>query len=120
MSTALTVRTIQTIETTPPAAPLVPPGWQRSSFSGGTDNCVELAHGRSGGLLLRESDAPLSVVATSRRRLAALLGGVKSGRFDRLAGQGLAPPAGERREERDGGRDERPHPSAGGRWRRAR
>ncbi|ARQ70101.1 DUF397 domain-containing protein [Streptomyces marincola] len=62
--------------------------WQRSSFSGGTgDNCLELgrAAGRGGGLLLRESDAPCAVLITSGARLAALLRGVKAGRFDRLA-----------------------------------
>ncbi|WP_326597470.1 DUF397 domain-containing protein [Streptomyces sp. NBC_01803] len=63
----------------------VPTRWQRSSFSSGAEGtCVELAQ-HDAGLLLRESDAPRSVVMTSAARLAALLGGVKGGRFDGLS-----------------------------------
>ncbi|ONK13568.1 DUF397 domain-containing protein [Streptomyces sp. MP131-18] len=71
-----------------PTPTLAATRWQRSSYSGGTgDNCLELGrpapHG--GRVLLRESDAPRSVLTTSAARLAALLRGVKAGRFDRLA-----------------------------------
>jgi hypothetical protein len=58
--------------------------WQRSSFSGGTDdgsNCVELAT-TSGTIRLRESDAPDAVVTASPQQLAAFICGVKAGEFD--------------------------------------
>ncbi|NGO07620.1 DUF397 domain-containing protein [Streptomyces sp. HC44] len=50
------------------------PVWQKSSFSGGDDDadCVELAV-RQGTLLLRESDEPGTVIATSGTGLAALI-----------------------------------------------
>ncbi|WP_033322059.1 DUF397 domain-containing protein [Streptomyces yerevanensis] len=50
------------------------PVWQKSSFSGGDDDadCVELA-ARQGTLLLRESDEPGTVIATSGTGLAALI-----------------------------------------------
>ncbi|SFB93655.1 DUF397 domain-containing protein [Streptomyces aidingensis] len=47
--------------------------WQKSSFSGANGpDCVELAHG-GGPLLLRESDAPETVLAASPAAFAALL-----------------------------------------------
>ncbi|GAA1911682.1 hypothetical protein GCM10009716_22050 [Streptomyces sodiiphilus] len=53
------------------------PHWQKSSFSGsdGSDNCLEAARGPagSGGLLLRESDRPETVLTTTPARLHALL-----------------------------------------------
>lgn len=57
--------------------------WQKSSFSepNGT-NCVELAASPADGtILLRESDAPGVVLATSRARLGALLAAIKAGEF---------------------------------------
>jgi hypothetical protein len=57
--------------------------WQKSSFSSTGDNCVEIAP-RPGGVAIRESDAPETVISASRVRLAALLDGSKAGRFDRL------------------------------------
>ncbi|WP_329145346.1 DUF397 domain-containing protein [Streptomyces niveus] len=61
--------------------------WQKSSFSGGDDNqdCIELAEA-DGQILLRESDAPDTVVTTDRTKLRAFLLGVKAGEFDHLAG----------------------------------
>ncbi|MFG2173359.1 DUF397 domain-containing protein [Streptomyces niveus] len=61
--------------------------WQKSSFSGADDspNCVELAEA-DGQILLRESDAPNTVVATDRAKLRAFLLGVKAGEFDHFAG----------------------------------
>ncbi|MFE7114650.1 DUF397 domain-containing protein [Streptomyces sp. NPDC057654] len=53
--------------------------WQRSSFcSGGGNNCVELTATRSGGISLRESDCPTTVVTTSRPALSALLRHMKT------------------------------------------
>jgi hypothetical protein len=58
--------------------------WRKSSFSGGDGpNCVELGR-RAETTLIRESDAPHTVVSTTPKRLAALLGAVKAGQFDHL------------------------------------
>ncbi|MFF2186471.1 DUF397 domain-containing protein [Streptomyces sp. NPDC058155] len=57
--------------------------WQKSSFSGADDNqnCVELAD-IDGQIMMRESDAPDTIVGTSRETLRAFLLGVKAGEFD--------------------------------------
>ncbi|MFC8824803.1 DUF397 domain-containing protein [Streptomyces sp. NPDC057137] len=59
--------------------------WQKSSYSGhdGEIKCVELAH-VNGQILLRESDAPDTIVTTDRDKLRAFLLGVKAGEFDHL------------------------------------
>lgn len=59
--------------------------WRKSSFSGsdGEIQCVEVAH-VDGRILLRESDAPDTVVTTDRDKLRAFLLGVKAGEFDHL------------------------------------
>ncbi|MFI2290181.1 DUF397 domain-containing protein [Streptomyces niveus] len=57
--------------------------WQKSSFSTGNTNCVELA-ASGDAILLRESDAPHEVVVTSPVKLRAFLAGVKAGEFDHL------------------------------------
>ncbi|MGW8570747.1 DUF397 domain-containing protein [Streptomyces niveus] len=61
--------------------------WQKSSFSGGDDNqdCIELAEA-DGQILLRESDAPGTIITTDRAKLRAFLLGVKAGEFDHLVG----------------------------------
>ncbi|MQY14807.1 hypothetical protein SRB5_49830 [Streptomyces sp. RB5] len=60
--------------------------WQKSSFSGANGpNCVELAS-HDGVILIRESDAPGTVITTSAEKLAAFLKGVKAGEFDHLLG----------------------------------
>ncbi|QEU93530.1 DUF397 domain-containing protein [Streptomyces kanamyceticus] len=54
--------------------------WQKSSFSGaGDEDCVEVAHAGSQ-LLLRESDDPDTVIATTPARLNALVRWQKSHR----------------------------------------
>jgi hypothetical protein len=58
--------------------------WQKSSFSGGGgENCVEVAD-HDGGIKMRESDDPTSVIVTSHEKFAAFVAGVKAGEFDHL------------------------------------
>ncbi|MPY53691.1 DUF397 domain-containing protein [Streptomyces acidicola] len=54
--------------------------WQKSSFSSGGDaaNCVELAASQ-GTLLLRESNEPSTVIATTGTGLAALIRHLRDG-----------------------------------------
>ena len=47
--------------------------WQKSSFSNEEGNGVELAASAPARLLIRESDAPDTVLATNPARLRALL-----------------------------------------------
>ncbi|MES4901838.1 MULTISPECIES: DUF397 domain-containing protein [unclassified Streptomyces] len=62
--------------------------WQKSSYSadGPGNNCVELAHVPDAAILLRESDDPHVIIATTPAALRALIRGVKTGEFDALAG----------------------------------
>ncbi|GHG56274.1 DUF397 domain-containing protein [Streptomyces griseocarneus] len=56
--------------------------WQKSSFS--TDSqgdCIELANPAADRILLRESDAPNTVIATSPAALRALLATATGGRW---------------------------------------
>ncbi|MCC3768094.1 DUF397 domain-containing protein [Streptomyces sp. UNOC14_S4] len=57
--------------------------WQKSSFSGDRDECVEAA-GLNGNILIRESDDPAIVVTTSRAKWRALTHAVKAGRLNHL------------------------------------
>ncbi|MFI9307821.1 DUF397 domain-containing protein [Streptomyces triculaminicus] len=57
--------------------------WQKSSYSGGGDNCVEIA-AHADVIWLRESDQPNVIAAASRHGFAALLTGVRSGRFGQV------------------------------------
>ncbi|MFD5466034.1 DUF397 domain-containing protein [Kitasatospora sp. NPDC127059] len=58
--------------------------WQKSSYSGANDTCVEV---RTVGQLieLRESDEGHTILRTTPDALAALLHGVKAGEFDHHA-----------------------------------
>ncbi|MCX4548980.1 DUF397 domain-containing protein [Streptomyces sp. NBC_01267] len=56
--------------------------WQKSSFSNGQEQCVEIA-ANADDILMRESDDPGAVAATSRAKFAAFIHGVKAGEFDR-------------------------------------
>ncbi|MEV0988031.1 DUF397 domain-containing protein [Streptomyces sp. NPDC049949] len=57
--------------------------WQKSSFSGGGgEQCLHVAEGRDGAILLCESDDPASIITTSPEKLAAFIAGVKAGEFD--------------------------------------
>ncbi|MFE4514916.1 DUF397 domain-containing protein [Kitasatospora sp. NPDC056783] len=58
--------------------------WQKSSFSGNVENCVEVR--TVGSLLeLRESDEGHLALRTTPAALASLLHGVKAGEFDHHA-----------------------------------
>ncbi|WP_106436704.1 MULTISPECIES: DUF397 domain-containing protein [Streptomyces] len=58
--------------------------WRKSSFSGAQGpDCVELAR-RADATLIRESDDPHVVLATTRTGLAAFIAGAKAGAFDHL------------------------------------
>lgn len=58
--------------------------WRKSSFSGAQGpDCVELARSADT-TLIRESDDPHIVLATSPKRLAAFIAAVKAGDFDHL------------------------------------
>ncbi|MET7933992.1 DUF397 domain-containing protein [Streptomyces sp. NPDC005322] len=62
--------------------------WQKSSYSadGPGNNCVELAQLPDAAILLRESDDPGAVIATTPAVLRGLIESVKLGEFDHLAG----------------------------------
>ncbi|MBP2404464.1 DUF397 domain-containing protein [Streptomyces syringium] len=57
--------------------------WQKSSFSGDRDDCIELGRSEDA-ILVRESDDPGVIVTTSPDKLRAFLLGVKAGEFDHL------------------------------------
>ncbi|WP_167501469.1 DUF397 domain-containing protein [Streptomyces malaysiensis] len=61
--------------------------WQKSSYSADAEGnaCVELAHAPEAGILLRESDEPGTVIATTPAALRALTRAAKAGRFDQLS-----------------------------------
>ncbi|WP_405617925.1 DUF397 domain-containing protein [Streptomyces sp. NBC_01511] len=58
-------------------------GWQKSSFSQGAGECVEIS-ATSGRIFIRESDSPENIVTTNRKKLGALILGIKAGEFDHL------------------------------------
>ncbi|MGW1199121.1 DUF397 domain-containing protein [Streptomyces sp. NPDC002536] len=55
--------------------------WQKSSFSTETADCIEIAR-VAGVVHLRESDTPEVIVAAGRKKLRALVCGVKRGALD--------------------------------------
>ncbi|WP_413809569.1 DUF397 domain-containing protein [Streptomyces sp. OE57] len=62
--------------------------WRKSSYSGedAEHNCVELAQVPNvTAILLRESDQPQTVIATTPAALRALVRAVRAGRFDQLS-----------------------------------
>ncbi|TDC72217.1 DUF397 domain-containing protein [Streptomyces hainanensis] len=54
--------------------------WQKSSFSTGGNECIELAASVDG-TLFRESDTPGLILTTNRTRLRTLALGIKAGDF---------------------------------------
>lgn len=60
--------------------------WRKASYSDQNEsNCVELAQRDATAILLRESDEPQTVIATTPAALRALARAVKAGRFDHLS-----------------------------------
>ncbi|MFB7617031.1 DUF397 domain-containing protein [Kitasatospora sp. NPDC056181] len=58
--------------------------WQKSSYSAATNECVEVR--TADGLIeLRESDAPTTILRTTRTTFAKLLQAAKAGAFDHHA-----------------------------------
>ncbi|WP_116209305.1 DUF397 domain-containing protein [Streptomyces olivoreticuli] len=57
--------------------------WQKSSFSGDRDECVETG-ARDGDIVIRESDAPEVIVTTTPAKWRAFVLGIKAGEFDHL------------------------------------
>jgi hypothetical protein len=55
--------------------------WQKSSFSGNTNDCVEVRTA-DGMVEVRESDTGDVVVRTTPRKFALFLQGVRAGEFD--------------------------------------
>ncbi|MFJ8476135.1 DUF397 domain-containing protein [Kitasatospora sp. NPDC094011] len=59
------------------------PAWQKSSYSGSNDECVEVRS--AGGLVeLRESDDSEVIVRTTPAKFTTFLQGAKAGEFDHL------------------------------------
>ncbi|MBU3866364.1 DUF397 domain-containing protein [Streptomyces sp. 4503] len=60
--------------------------WRKSSYSGdAANNCVEVTRAPDAAILLRESDEPQTVIATTPAALRALTQAVRAGRFDHLS-----------------------------------
>ncbi|SOB84630.1 DUF397 domain-containing protein [Streptomyces sp. 1331.2] len=58
--------------------------WQKSTFSGSTENCVEVRT-INGTVELRESDQAHTILQTTPATFAALLHATKAGEFDHHA-----------------------------------
>ncbi|AEW96700.1 MULTISPECIES: DUF397 domain-containing protein [Streptomycetaceae] len=56
--------------------------WQTSSYCEEASNCLGISAPRPEAVLLRESDAPDTVLTTTPAALGAFLRAVKAGRFD--------------------------------------
>lgn len=57
--------------------------WRKSSYSADASNCVNVA-ADDNGIVLRESDEPAVVLATTPAVLRAFIRGAKGGAFDRI------------------------------------
>ncbi|MFI9364291.1 DUF397 domain-containing protein [Kitasatospora sp. NPDC053057] len=60
------------------------PTWQKSSYSGASNACVEVRR-VDDAVELRESDEGHLILSTTSAALAALLRGIKAGEFDHHA-----------------------------------
>jgi uncharacterized protein DUF397 len=56
-------------------------GWRKSTYSGDSSNCLNLAAAPGRTTLLRESDDPAVVIATTHTRLAGLIAAIKADRL---------------------------------------
>ncbi|MEV6978447.1 DUF397 domain-containing protein [Kitasatospora sp. NPDC093806] len=61
------------------------PKWQKSSFSGAHDTCVEICR-RDGLIDLRESDEGDMAFPATRAAFTSLLRAIKAGEFDAFGG----------------------------------
>jgi hypothetical protein len=69
------------------ASELPPVSWRKSRQSSPQGNCVELAELPDGQVAMRNSRFPEGpVLVYTRAEISALLGGVRDGDFDHLAG----------------------------------
>lgn len=60
-----------------------PLAWRKASFSGASDNCVEVAHTPDGGRAVRDSKNPTGpMLAFTPSEWDAFIAGVKVGEFD--------------------------------------
>ncbi|GAA1965806.1 DUF397 domain-containing protein [Kitasatospora viridis] len=59
--------------------------WQRSSYTGSSNDCVEVRTTDDGMVELRESDDGEVIVRTTPIKFAKFLQGVKDGEFDHFA-----------------------------------
>ncbi|MEV8479285.1 DUF397 domain-containing protein [Streptomyces sp. NPDC051173] len=59
--------------------------WQKSSYSGTSSNCLNVAAASDSTLLLRESDNPGSTITATPAALGALINAI---RRDRFTGEG--------------------------------
>ncbi|MEU0434189.1 DUF397 domain-containing protein [Streptomyces sp. NPDC006290] len=56
---------------------ITPYTWQKSSFSPDGSDCVYVATTPTGTILLRESDAPETILATGPRQLGSLIAALR-------------------------------------------
>ncbi|WNM48121.1 DUF397 domain-containing protein [Kitasatospora sp. CM 4170] len=61
------------------------PAWQKSSYSGASNECVEV-RATNGLIELRECDDPTTVLRTTPTNFAKLLQAIKAGELDHHAG----------------------------------
>ncbi|MFJ2440595.1 MULTISPECIES: DUF397 domain-containing protein [unclassified Streptomyces] len=60
------------------------PNWQKSSFSEGGAQCIEIA-GHGGEILMRESDNPNVFTTTDHIKFTEFISSIKAGEFDHFA-----------------------------------
>ncbi|MGW2325304.1 DUF397 domain-containing protein [Streptomyces sp. NPDC001700] len=58
--------------------------WRKSSYSVEGSNCLYVAAREHDTIMLRESEHPETVLATTRARLRAFIRAAKAGRFDHM------------------------------------
>ncbi|WP_030024809.1 DUF397 domain-containing protein [Streptomyces monomycini] len=58
--------------------------WQKSSYCADSSNCLHLAALPDHTIRIRESEAPHTVVTTTRNQLGLLIAAIKSGGLNRL------------------------------------
>ncbi|GAA2294549.1 DUF397 domain-containing protein [Streptomyces violaceusniger] len=59
--------------------------WRKSSHSVEGSNCLYVAAGERDSIMLRESEQPEVILATTRTRLRTFIRAAKAGQFDHVA-----------------------------------